>query len=255
MEHKKIWTLDKDGNEVLRDLAKENESGFNFESYHSGKFDSNNYIWHEMFTNFVYDDLGCDYERYGCFIKEGDIVLDLGANIGIFAHRAEFRGASKVISFEPLTPTFNCLIKNKGPKTLVYKMAVGSDNKWIDFKIHTDFTHIGGASYKDEVVNNRPVIHQEKVYMIGINEIFGQVSDRIDFMKIDIEGGEVDVLTTITDDNLQSLRCLSCEFHKFTEDFDIFQDNFINRMKKLGFKSFVLYLGNGDLRTINFWKD
>ena len=112
MGNKKIWTLDKEGNEVLRDLAKENES-FTMDRYYSGDFDGNNYMWHEMFTNFVYDDNGCDYERYGCFIKEGDVVLDIGGNIGIFAHRAEFRGASKVISFEPLTPTFNCLIKTE----------------------------------------------------------------------------------------------------------------------------------------------
>jgi FkbM family methyltransferase len=254
MENKKIWTLDKEGNEVLRDLEKENEN-FSLEKYHAGEFDGNNYMWYEMFTNFVYDDNGCDYERYGCFIKEGDVVLDIGGNIGIFAHRAEFRGASKVISFEPLTPTFNCLIKNRGPKTLVYKMAVGAQNKWIDFKIHTDYTHIGGGSSKDEVVNSRTVIHQEKAYMVGINELFGQVSDKIDFVKMDIEGGEVDVLTAITDENLQSIRCLSCEFHKFTEYFDEFQENFINRMNRLGFKSFVLFLGNGDLRTVNFWKE
>jgi hypothetical protein len=74
-------------------------------------------------------------------------------------------------------------------------------------------------------------------------------------MKMDIEGGEVDVLTSITDENLQSLRCLSCEFHKLNEHFDDFQDNFISRMNRLGFRSFVLFLGNGDLRTVNFWKE
>jgi hypothetical protein len=134
-------------------------------------------------------------------------------------------------------------------------MAVGAQNKWIDFMIHTDYTHIGGGSSKDEAVNSRTVIHQEKAYMVGINELFGQVSDKIDFVKMDIEGGEVDVLTAITDENLQSIRCLSCEFHKFTEYFDEFQENFINRMNRLGFKSFVLFLGNGDLRTVNFWKE
>jgi hypothetical protein len=91
--------------------------------------------------------------------------------------------------------------------------------------------------------------------MVGINELFGQISDRIDFMKMDIEGGEVDVLNAITDENLQSLRCLSCEFHKLNEYFDTFQENFINRMNRLGFRSFVLYLGSGDLRTVNFWKE
>lgn len=255
MTHKKIWTLDKEGNEVLRDLSKENES-FTLDGYHAGEFDGNNYMWFEMFTNFVYDDNGCDYERYGCYIKEGDVVLDIGGNIGIFAHRAEFRVASKVISFEPLTPNFNCLIKNKGPKTLVYKMGVGDTNKWADFKIPTDFTQSGGGSYKEEAINNRDVVHEEKAYIIGINELFGTISDRIDFMKMDIEGGEVEVLTAITDENLQSLRCLSCEFHKLNEEFNQFQENFIHRMNRLGFRSFVLYLGaNGDLRTVNFWKE
>ena len=78
---------------------------------------------------------------------------------------------------------------------------------------------------------------------------------KIDFMKIDIEGGEVDVLTSITDKNLSTLRCLSAEFHKSYEEFDFFQEQFIERMINLGFKFFVLYHGDGYLRTLNFWKE
>jgi FkbM family methyltransferase len=210
-----------------------------------------------MFHHFVYDDLGCDYERYGCYIREGDVVLDLGGNIGVFAHRAEERGASKVISFEPVTPTFNCLIKNKGPKTLVYKNAVGGKHDFTTFRIHTDYTHIGGGTSEDQdlLLNSRPIIHSERVIIIGINEIFEGMESKIDFMKIDIEGGEVDVLTSITDENLSSLRCLSGEFHKSYEEFDVFQQSFVERMERLGFKHFTLYHGDGTLRTINFWKE
>jgi FkbM family methyltransferase len=210
-----------------------------------------------MFHHFVYDDLGCDYERYGCYIREGDVVLDLGGNIGVFAHRAEERGASKVISFEPVTPTFNCLIKNKGPKTLVYKNAVGGKHGFTTFRIHTDFTHIGGGTSEDQdlMLNQRHFIHSEIVIIIGINEIFENMDTKFDFMKIDIEGGEVDVLTSITDENLLSLRCLSAEFHKSYEEFDVFQQSFVERMERLGFKHFTLYHGDGTLRTINFWKE
>ena len=144
-----FWTLAHDGTEVLRDLKNENET-FSIEKYVNGEFDANNFQWYEMFHHFVYDDLGCDYERYGCYIREGDVVLDLGGNIGVFAHRAETRGASKVISFEPVTPTFNCLIKNRGPKTLVYKNAVGGKHGFTTFKIHTDYTHIGGGTSDDQ---------------------------------------------------------------------------------------------------------
>ena len=255
MDNKLFWTLSPEGNEVLRDLKKENES-FNREDYLIGKFDANNYQWFEMFHHYSFDDNGCDYERYGCYIREGDVVLDLGGNIGIFAHRAEVRGASKVISFEPVTPTFNCLIKNSGPKTLVYKNAVGSKNGFTTFRIHTDFTHIGGGTsdVQDLLLNNRPIIHSERVIIVGINEIFEGMESKIDFMKIDIEGGEVDVLTEIKDIHLQSLRCLAAEFHKTNVEFDTFQDNFINRMDMLGFDHFILYHGDGNLRTLTFWK-
>ncbi len=260
---KKFWTLSKNGSEILRDLKKENEiyldefgkMSNNFKTdYYQGILDSNNYQWYEMFNHYVCDDNGCDYERLGCMIKPGDVVVDIGANIGIFSHRAEERGASRVFSFEPLTPTFNCLIKNSGPKTTPYKMAVGKENGWVDFNIHTDFTHIGGSSLKSEAINNRPIIHSEKSYMVNINSVF-DLCEKIDFMKVDIEGSEVELFNTITDENLSTLRCLSCEFHKYTDEFDEFQDNFIKRMNSLGFKSFILFLGDGDLRTVSFWKE
>ena len=69
MGNKKIWTLDKEGNEVLRDLAKENEN-FNLDRYYAGEFDGNNYMWHEMFTNFVYDDNGCDMKDMVVLLKK-----------------------------------------------------------------------------------------------------------------------------------------------------------------------------------------
>jgi FkbM family methyltransferase len=256
MGNKLFWTLSPNGEEVLRNLEQENKN-FSRESYLRGEFDANNYQWFEMFHHYVFDDNGCDYERLGCYIKEGDVVLDLGANIGVFAHRAEIRGASKVISFEPVTPTFNCLIKNKGPKTLVYKNAVGGKHGFTTFRIHTDFTHIGGGTSENQdlMLNQRPIIHSERVIIIGINEIFENMETKIDFMKIDIEGGEVDVLTSITDENLSSLRCLSAEFHKTYEEFDEFQSNFTDRMTLLGFKHFTAYYGDGNLRTLTFWKE
>lgn len=255
MENKLFWTLRPSGSEVLRDLAMENET-FSIDKYVAGEFDANNFQWYEMFHHYVYHDNGCDYERMGCYIKEGDVVLDLGANIGIFAHRAETRGASRVYCFEPITPTFNCLIKNAGPRTTVYKNAVGKENKFVDFRIHTDFTHIGGGTseYQDLLLNGRRIVHSEKSYMININEIFEGLDVKVDFMKIDIEGGEVDVLTHIKDEHLSSLRCLAGEFHKTYEEFDVFQTNFVERMSNLGFQHFTLYHGNGDLRTLTFWK-
>jgi FkbM family methyltransferase len=250
---KQFWTINKNGEQELRDLFKEEEL-WSYDRYLTGELDAYNYMWHEMFNHYVYDDNGCDYERYGCHIKEGDVVLDIGGNIGVFAHRAEFRGASKVISFEPMTPTFNCLIKNAGTKTDVYKMAIGNKSGWIEFKIEGDLSNTGGGTSVHN--SGRDIVHKEMVYKLDVNELFtSNLSDRIDFMKVDIEGGEVELLTTISDENLSSLRCLSCEFHKLNEEFEIFQENFVSRMNNLGFRSFVLFHGDGVLRTVSFWKE
>lgn len=73
-------------------------------------------------------------------------------------------------------------------------------------------------------------------------------------MKIYIEGGEVNVLSSITNENLNSLRCLSAEFHKTYDGFDDFQSDFCTRMSLLGFDNFTVYHGNGNLRTLSFWK-
>lgn len=250
---KKFYTTAINGDIVIRDLEEENKL-FNYDDYISGKFDSYNYQWYEIFNHYIYDDLGCDYERYGCYIKEGDVVLDIGANIGIFAHRAEIRGASKVICFEPLTPTYECLVKNKGEKTITYKNAVGGNINYLKFKLDSDFTNTGGGTHIDNIIGDQKIIYTENVFVININNIFESFNNKIDFVKIDIEGGEVDLLTSITDKNLKSIRCLSSEFHNTYNGFDEFQENFINRMNNLGFNYFVLYHGDGCLRTLNFWK-
>lgn len=248
--HKSFWTLDKDGNQVLRDLYEENKE-FTRDGYFRGEFDGNNYQWYEMFDTTVFGANGCDYERKGCQIQPGDVVLDIGGNIGLFAYRAEHRGAGRVISFEPLSPTYSCLVRNAGPKTEVYKLAVGGENRFVEFKIPVNFLNIGGASSNKN--DNRDYIHKELAYMINVNSIFDTFG-KIDFMKIDIEGGEVELFDVITDSNLSSLRCLAAEFHNSFPEYMDFQTKVWDRMMSLGFMGFAVYRGGKSLITLNFWK-
>jgi len=254
---RKFWTIDKHGNYHLRDLELEDKF-FNWDDFWSGKLDAYNYMYKENFNHYINDDNGCDYERYGCTIKEGDVVLDLGANIGLFANRALQRGASKVICFEPMSNAFNCLQKNVDDRVVTYKNAVGGESKYDTFIIHGDYTNIGGGTTTNQDLNSssKKIVHEEKVLKVNINDIFELYEQKIDFVKIDVEGGEVEILNNVTDDNLKSIRCLAAEFHNTYEQFQQFQDKFWNRMMTLGFKGYTLYHGSdtGLLRTLNFWK-
>ena len=77
---------------------------------------------------------------------------------------------------------------------------------------------------------------------------------KIDFMKMDIEGSEIDCLREITDDNLSSLRCLAAEFHRNIPGIDEFRDEFLSRCYRLGFDSYTMYYQAGTQMTINIWK-
>ena len=49
---------------------------------------------------------------YGTDIHVGDIVLDAGANVGVFTRKALWAGASKVIAIEPGPENLECLRRN-----------------------------------------------------------------------------------------------------------------------------------------------
>jgi hypothetical protein len=252
-----FYVLDENGNVVLRDLANE-DIDFSIERYHKGMFDSYNMLYHENFTYFQFESKGSDYERHGCQIKEGMKVLDLGANIGAFARYARFKGASKVYCFEPMSPTYHCLQLNTAGCQVIdtFNLGIGVNSGKAEFHIHTNFTHNGGGSMMDFQGKTVEVLHSESCAIISVEEVFKHENwGDIDFLKIDIEGAEESVLEALPDAALQRLVCISGEFHCHDEKFEIFQRNFIQRCRNFGFESFVLFHGNGKLRTVTLWKN
>jgi FkbM family methyltransferase len=254
-----FYTLDKDGNQVLRNLKKENQ-GFTHERFYDGEFDSYNYLYYENFECFHNEAQGSDYFRYGCKITEGMKVLDLGANIGAFARCAIERGASKVYCFEPIRTTYNCLMLNSllydDNRIETYNVGISNQTGSESFSLHTDWTHNGGGKMDSLNINNEKVFFSENCVMIDADSLFlDKIWGDVDFLKIDIEGAERLVLEKMPDKILERLKCIAGEFHCYNESFDDFQNNFVSRCYKFGFQSFVLYQGDGRLRTIHLWKD
>jgi FkbM family methyltransferase len=251
-------TLTPEGYLQLRNL-KEEDKHFTMEKYHRGELDSYNYLYHENFSYTQFDATGCDYLRYGCRIDAGMKVLDIGANIGVFARAAVLRGASKVYCFEPMTPTYRCLELNAefAPDVIeTFKLGVSDKSESTNFQIHTDYTHNGGGQISKINPFLANVVHSETCALIDIRAIFcDKIWGNVDFLKIDIEGAEEMVLQALPDAAFQRLVCIAAEFHSHTPEFDIFQENFIKKCHNFGFKSFVLYHGDGHLRTINLWKN
>ena len=118
----------------------------------------------------------------------------------------------------------------------------------------TESSHLGGSNLwhpKD------PSVNQYEVNVYTLNYLFQhKLVDKIDFLKVDIEGSEIIALSGISDENLSKVRNIAVEYHHehlgFNEDL---RNNFVQRLNSLGFNSHTLFCGSDNvLQLIYFWK-
>lgn len=127
-------------------------------------------------------------------LRPGDIVLDIGANGGIYSIIASkcVGSTGHVYAFEPSSREVELLQRNIEQNSLknvtIIERAVGDNTTDVRFAIAKD----GGLNAL--VDNKRPDQKIEKweyVPMISIDEFMNEFSlDHIDFIKVDVEGAE-----------------------------------------------------------------
>ncbi len=124
---------------------------------------------------------------------KGGVVLDCGSNIGLFARAALRAGAARVICFEPTPLTLEALRRNlagaitDGRAVIVPAAIAGSPGT-------TQFELIEGdcGSNRIGASGKRPAI------TVDVKSVDSYVAesglDRLDFIKMDIEGAETEAL-------------------------------------------------------------
>jgi FkbM family methyltransferase len=136
-------------------------------------------------------DLG-EQERniYGTRIRTGDVVLDAGANVGVFTRKVLRAGAAKVIAIEPGPENLECLRRNFAPeiadgRVVLYPKGVWDKDDVLKFSIDPV------SSAKDSFV--RPIENAQyiQVPVTTIDKMVAELSlSKVDFIKMDIEGAE-----------------------------------------------------------------
>ena len=129
-------------------------------------------------------------------IKRNDIVLDIGANIGyftlIFSKLVGDNG--KVYAFEPEPNNFAILKKNieinNIHNVILIQKAISDISKKISFYI-CDYNHAQHRAYPSPRCDKEITVDS-----ITIDEYFSEskFSRKINFVKIDVEGSEYDVI-------------------------------------------------------------
>ena len=131
-------------------------------------------------------------ELFTILISDDDIVLDIGSYIGL--HTLTLSNLAKhVYSFEPQPLIYECLSKTLAKKHLynVSLFNIALSNKEEDSFIHTN--NNGDASLagiRDNLFN--------QMFPCKLKPLDSYQFDKVDFIKIDVEGSEWDLIAGAT---------------------------------------------------------
>jgi FkbM family methyltransferase len=128
------------------------------------------------------------YEPKGHEVRQGDIVLDCGANIGVYTRKALSRGASLVVAIEPAPQTLAALRRNfdkeiQEGRVIVYPKGVWDHNAELDLSINQTNQAANSLIYQAQ--------SSVRIPLTTIDNIVAELKlTRVDFIKMDIEGAE-----------------------------------------------------------------
>ncbi|MEJ5267004.1 MAG: FkbM family methyltransferase [Bacteroidales bacterium] len=171
-------------------------------------------------------------------IKPGDICIDIGANLGYYSYfMAKYCGIhGKVYAVEPVNLFTKILKKNtsKFRNIIIYPYALGEENcvvkmamPFIDGVLHHGMTKISKTE------NSEKVIYFD-VEMCVPEKLFSDL-ERLDFLKIDVEGYENIVLTNMKNILQKFHPLIQCELSG-----ELNRHNSLNFLQLLGYKPFIL---------------
>ena len=176
------------------------------------------------------------YLRFGTSVGEGSVVLDVGANIGLFTLFVTQRHASAtVLAFEPNPRAFEMLKINASiyaPNARVFNYGLGSREGVAEFTSFSGFTLFSGLyadpktekqvvrrfmdnqaasagieisdliESSDELLNERFEPERFSVRLRTLSDVIDENEiDRIDLLKINVEKSELEVLRGVRDEH------------------------------------------------------
>jgi FkbM family methyltransferase len=175
--------------------------------------------------------------------KEPIQVLDCGANIGMALLYIKLRAPNAVVKcFEPNPEAQAVLKKNIGANSWgesvqVVPYALGLEEGTVDFFVHAGRPTSSSGSILPEFVGTKG--REANTFKVEIKKLSNYIEGTIDFLKIDIEGGEFAVIEDLLQSGKMALvKATQIEFHYHIPLLRPLGD-MLHPLEEAGFKTFV----------------
>jgi len=203
-------------------------NGFDFE------YSLNTSLGYQLFFENSFEKTQLEYCKR--FIDESSYVLDIGANIGIYSfHYAQIAKDGLVIAIEPGVHAFRLLVKNSNAfKNIIpLNLAVSDKTEVVNFFEAKDAAYSG---LKDTGRNQ--IIGVRKVPCYCTDALLRPLRlQRIDFIKIDVEGYEEEVVSGLVEVISVFKPTILCEICQRNSSND--PDKTIQKILSLGYQAFI----------------
>ncbi len=160
------------------------------------------------------------------FIKDDSVVIDAGANIGIFSlYVSHLAPQGKIYSFEPTKDTFQVLNKNIISNNLenrisVHNLALGDKIGETELIIaQSDFLNLGNAIINNNIEPKTTSNQKQPVKMITIDDFVKENKiTKVDFVKIDTEGYEKQIIKGASETIKRFGPVIACSAYHLKDD-------------------------------------
>lgn len=176
-----------------------------------------------------------DEKAEGFVPSSGDIILDIGGNIGLYAVKNSRRvgGRGKIWVFEPNPAVFGRLLKNlkenNATNVVAIQKAVSSENGKMDFAVASGITPEGKIQRHKEC--GRGSQEFIEIDCVTLDDFVSENHlDEINLAKIDVEGEEFEALKGAKAKTLPLVEKIVLEYHGEEE-----RNNCVSFLKDHGF--------------------
>lgn len=162
------------------------------------------------------------HHDYGSIVP-GSVVVDIGANIGVFAVYAATKGAKRVYAFEPNIEAYTILCENvrsNGLEDVIRPFNCAISDKDGMVRIPRQSSPYNSIIKNDGQDNGRqrPVADVDAEYdsvpAYTLDRILQEQGvERIDMLKLDCEGAEFDILPGLSTSSCNKISDIRMEYH------------------------------------------